>query len=267
LITSAFLGAVGQAKGMLIRTRLASASISLEACNPTKEYPIATRENLSFRLLPPDARDYLNLDTGEVFQDYQYARLHNKDKKLIAASITIRPMLDASDYQYNVMHYFEQTKSDDSYFLSQIYFSVSIEPSAFRELADKVKSGLFPEKITIQLDDPPLFTTTTEPKKNAPLEYGWEPDGSGMIWHNTEKENRSVTIRSVRFDYELLKTRYDEKQIDRALPAQANAPADRISEQTAMIRISVAEILKPLRLIAAVALFLSICVLAILFRQ
>ena len=72
---------------MWIRTRLASASISLEARAPTKDDPIATRESLSFELLPADDH-HLDLDTGEVFQNSYSAK---NEKKLIDVSIIVRP--------------------------------------------------------------------------------------------------------------------------------------------------------------------------------
>jgi hypothetical protein len=134
---------------MFIRTRLASAGISLEAHVPTKDHPIATRETLSFGLLPTDERDHLDLDTGEVFQDHNYAKLHKNEKKLIDASMTIRPMPDDSYYQYNVMWYSGEYESDESRHPSEVYFTAFIELAAFRELADNIKRGLFPETITI----------------------------------------------------------------------------------------------------------------------
>src|SRR5258708_1400366 len=128
---------------MLIKTRIASAGMSLEACSPTEKQPFATQEVLSFELLPTDDRDHLDLDTGEVFQDYNYARRHGNAKKLIGASMTIRPMPDVSYYQFNVMHYIAEHKSDDFNSPSSIYFTAYIEPAAFHDLADSIKRGLF----------------------------------------------------------------------------------------------------------------------------
>ena len=81
---------------MWIRTRPASANISLEARAPASDRPVPTQEIVSFELLPTNERDHLNLDTGEVFQDYSYAMLHKKEDKLIGASITIRAIPDDS---------------------------------------------------------------------------------------------------------------------------------------------------------------------------
>src|SRR5262245_28073987 len=232
---------------MHLATRLSSVSVSLEARVPTKDRPVPIQENVSFTLLPTDERDHLDLDTGEVFQDYNYARLHKNEKKLISANITIYAALDDSDYQYNRMQYFDEQKHDLFYQPSSIYFSVFIAPTAFRELVDNVRGGLFPEKILIEL-----------PSKKAPIEFGWEPDGSGMIWHNKEKENRMIAIESVRFDYAVVKPRYDEKQLDRLLPMQA--ATDRINEQIVPIQTSLAEMLKYLRWITMGIVALAIMI-------
>ena len=106
--------------------------------------------------------------------------------------------------------------------------------------------------------------TRQEPPKQA-LEYGWEPDGSGKIWHNTEQENLRVPIQSVKFDYGIVKPRYDEKQIDRVLPMQVNAPAERTSEQVAALQTSLAEMLKYLRWIATAITVIAVYLMVISF--
>jgi hypothetical protein len=139
---------------------------------------------------------------------------------------------------------------------SRIHLSAFIEPTAFRELADNTKGSIFPETIVFEFKDPPFYTTSTDPKPKAALEYGWEPDGSGMIWRNTEKENLRVPITSVRFDYLVLKARYDEGHA--LLPMQVNAPADRVIEQTALIQTSLAKMSKYLEWITALLVVLAV---------
>jgi hypothetical protein len=65
---------------MWIRTRPASASISLEARTAVTDGSERPSEIVSFELLPTNERDHLDLDTGEVFQDYGYARLYKKNR-------------------------------------------------------------------------------------------------------------------------------------------------------------------------------------------
>jgi hypothetical protein len=105
----------------------------------------------------------------------------------------------------------------------------------------------------------------TDPKQKPPIEFGWEPDGSGTIWHNTEKGNRKIAIESVRFDYALIKSRHDEKQDDRPLPI--SAPADRINEQIAVIQTSLAEILKYARWITIGVVALAIMIAVLMIRR
>ena len=245
--------------GMWIRTRPASANISLEARAPASDRPVPTQEIVSFELLPTNERDHLDLDTGEVFQYYSYARLHKKEDKLIGASITIRAIPDDSFYQHNAMRYM------GDFGPSAILFDVFIAPTAFRELTDNIRGGLLPQTITVGLarDASLFFTNSANSEKKAPLEYGWEPDGSGLIWHNKEKERQKVPVESIRFDYEVVKPRYDDEQINRLLPMQSDAPTDRISEQIASIQTILADVLKYLRwaTIGIVALAIMIGIL------
>jgi hypothetical protein len=173
-----------------------------------------------------------------VFQDAPVDK--TKQKQSISASITIRPLLDESYYQYNTMRYFSEQKGDDYLSFSSIHFNVFIEPTAFRELVSNTIRGLYPEAITIDLVSPPFFTTGTN-KKTKAIEFGWEPDGSRLIWHNTETENQIIPIESVTFDY---------------------APADRVTEQTALILRGLAQMLKYARWIivgiAAIAIMVAI---------
>lgn len=237
---------------MLIRTRLASADISLEARVPTKDRPDATLEYLSFQLLPDDG-DHLDLDTGEVFQkDYD-------EKRHIGASLTIRPSPD--DSRESHMRYLGKVQGDDYRYPSSIDFAAFIEPTAFRELVDNIKVGLFPETITFDFENQVQFYTIvyqdgTREQKKA-LEYGL-PDQ--LVWHNREQENQRVPISSVTFKYAVLKARFGQNF--RLLPRPVIAPADRIINQTALIQTGLAEMQKYLRLILAIIVVLTICVAA-----
>src|SRR5437016_5867636 len=109
---------------MIIRTRPSAASISLEARVPTQDRPVPTRETVSFELLPTEARDHLDLDTGEVFQDYIYAKVDKKEKNLIGASMMISPILNESYYKHNAMQYFSEQTGDDFYNPASIHFTM-----------------------------------------------------------------------------------------------------------------------------------------------
>jgi hypothetical protein len=252
---------------MRIRTRPSSASMSLEASAPTKDRPAASRESISFDLLPQDEPDHLDLDTGEVFQDYGFARLRKNEQKLIDASATIHSSSDASEYQHNAMHYFGKHKTDDSYESPSIHFDVFIEPATFRQLADNMKSGLFPETITFELvDERRFFTIKGEPKQKVPIEYGWEPDGSGLIWHNKEKENQRIRVESVAFGYAIAKSRHEENQIDRLLPMPFTSATEQASAQMALIQAGLIEISRYLRWAAGGITILAIVAVLLIAR-
>jgi hypothetical protein len=183
-----------------------------------------------------------------VFQDYNYARLHKNEKKLIGASITIRSALDESDYEYNIIRYTGELSGVDYSHPSSIHCDVFIEPRAFRELAENTRNGLLPQTITIEFSRPSFFTATTNKKetpKKPPLEFGWEPDGSGMVWHNKEEDDRIIPVASVRLDYAVVKAQYDDKQAGRLLPIQSYT--DRISDQISPLQTALANMLKELR--------------------
>jgi hypothetical protein len=200
----------------------------LEAHTPSKESPaLLTQQRVRFELLPTAGHDHLALDTGEVF-----ARLHKKGQELIRVSIMIMAISSDTDTQYNYILYMDETGRDDFYSPSSILGSVFIQPKAFRDLVENVKNGLHPETITIELPSPPFFTIKGAQKKQPPLEYGSAPDGSRIIWHNKEKENRKIPIQNIRFDYAV---------------AIQSTTSDRISEQIDLIQNSLADILKYLR--------------------
>src|SRR5271170_6104366 len=92
---------------MRISVRPASASVLLEIERPSDDgnEPEKRKEFISFQVLPSDERDYLELDTGEIFQHYNYARIRNKHDNLIGARLTIQPASGDSDYKRNTMQY------------------------------------------------------------------------------------------------------------------------------------------------------------------
>lgn len=252
---------------MLLRTRPTSASMFLEASTPTREGPISSRESILFKLVP-DEDDHLDLDTGEVFQDYISADLSKNERKLISASATIHSSSDESKYLHNAMHYYGEHKTDDSYESPSIHFDVFIEPALFRALADNMKSGLFPETITFGLvDERRFFTIEGEPEQKLPIEYGWEPDGSGLIWHNKEKENQRIAVESIGFGYAVAKSRHDEKQIRRLLPMRFSSATEQASAQIALVEAGLAEISRYLRWAAGGITFLVVVVVILLVAR
>jgi len=233
---------------MWIHVRPASANLLLEIDRPSENGsgPVKQKEYVSFQVLPTDDRDHLDLDTGEVFQDFNYARIRNKRENLIDARLTIEPASDESDYRRNSMRYMDEVRGEFESFPATIFFCLYLAPDTFRELADNVKNGLLPETITIGFERDPLFAVANPQEEKRLLEYGWEPDGSGMRWHNKEREHRAVPIESIKFDYAVLKPRHDEAT-NQLLPRLPEVLPARMNEQIASIQVMLAGMAKYLR--------------------
>jgi hypothetical protein len=92
---------------MWIHVRPASANLLLEVERPADDVsdPAKRKEYISFQILPAAEADHLDLDTGEIFQDYNYARIHNRHDKLISARLIVEPAADNPDYKRNRMSY------------------------------------------------------------------------------------------------------------------------------------------------------------------
>jgi hypothetical protein len=116
-------------------------------------------------------------------------------------------------------------------------------------------------------DDPDRFFTIPDSPKKRTLEYGWEPDGSGMIWHNKEKENQRITVESIRFEYAVAKPRYDETEITRVLPMPANAMAEQRDAQATLVQNRLGEILTYLRWVAVATAVLAFVIVIVVVRQ
>ncbi len=136
---------------MWIHVRPASANLLLELERPSENAsdPAKRKEYISFQVLPTAEASHLDLDTGESFQDYNYARIRNKHDKLIGARLIVEPALTDEDYKRNRMRYSDAVQGEFESVPATIFFGVYVEPATFRELADNVKNGLLPETITI----------------------------------------------------------------------------------------------------------------------
>jgi hypothetical protein len=177
---------------MLLTLRIVSASMDLTAIAPSDKP--ARGPSLSFSV-EIDDRDHLDLETGEIFEAPRYAKIRGHQDKLINATLCVRQALSADDFKYNRLQYFEAVRGDDYGNDPFIYFDFWLHPHDFSELMRHVQGGLVPSTVQIHL----------EFNKSSPIQFDWEPDGSGLKWDNKSTDNRRVPIESVSFHYELLK--------------------------------------------------------------
>lgn len=98
----------------------------------------------------------------------------------------------------------------------------------FDDLVGNLKAGICPSNISLELSD------------DTNWEYGWEPDGSGMIWKNKNDENRTVGIESFDFRYTILKQFTDDEDED-ILEISNEPPIQRIERKIKTIEKYVAD--------------------------
>lgn len=179
---------------MFLTLKASSVSMHSYADLPDEKGIGGGRQVVSFRV-HLDGRDHVDLETGEIFQ--RPSRLNTN--RLISASLTVEQAKSDEYYAYNRMSYSEELVSDDPIAScpSEIYFSVFVPSADMQDLATNIRSGFLPSTIRVEL---PFDLSET-----SPIKYGWEPDGSGMKWLNSNKDNRQVKIRGVSFHYDLLK--------------------------------------------------------------
>jgi hypothetical protein len=66
-----------------------------------------------------------------------------------------------------------------------------IDPYASDEKLVTEYALLAPDTVTVRIIELPFRVA----REKSPMEFSWEPDGSAMIWHNTEEENRAIAVK------------------------------------------------------------------------
>ena len=248
---------------MFISTQIISTRMVLEAGTLAEERNFSSEHFISFELSPTQGLHHLDLDTGEIFQ-YYYFQAARHNEKAIGAGITVRAAPDEAHCQRSVMRYVEGYKDEElGDTPSSIHFDALISPMLFKELVENIRRSLFPSKITIELFHE-LFN------KDSPIGYGWEPDGSGKIWHNSEPKNQVIPIVKLRFEYAVTKPHdeeHDEERVDQPLPPQSAPLADVITERFDFLQGKITDALVYLRWTATTVFVIAAMIAIVIFRQ
>jgi hypothetical protein len=146
----------------------------------------------------PEDRDYLELKTGEIFCNPRYSKLRGEEK-MISATVSISRAGHDEDYPYSKLRYFPEVQTDDGFHDSSLHFRAYLPPTDFDDLITNLRNGLAPASVSVRLKYDMW-------DKASPLVFGWEPDGSHLIWNNDTAEARKagLEITSVKFGYGLL---------------------------------------------------------------
>jgi hypothetical protein len=146
----------------------------------------------------PEKHDHIDLATGEILRNPTYHRVHGTSAKGISAEVTIFKAKAEGVSRLGRMQYLRGISSAEQDDLDpSIYFAVELPAEAFADLAENLRHGIIPTSMTVE------FLADIH-DMNASIKYGWEPDGSGMIWNNQTEEGKQIPIRRVDFHYELL---------------------------------------------------------------
>jgi hypothetical protein len=183
-----------QEDDVYVSLKIESLQINSSWSDKSFEHAAPNTTAIAMKVQPLD-RGHIVLSTGEVFR-HPNRLIGESDKPNIAASTYIRTTTDPS--RYSTMIYLPGSKSDFDGTGPTIHFDLAIDPAAFDETLTNIRSGVFPTAITIEFDTPLL-------DNQGPLEFGWQPDGSGVKWDNSTRDKCRVRIKSVSFISEVLK--------------------------------------------------------------
>jgi hypothetical protein len=99
----------------------------------------------------PDERDYLDLETGEVFENPRYAKSRKHLDKLISGQLSVVEASSEADFKYNEMSYLGEVKGEDYHSPTSIYFPFFLHPRPFHNLLTNIRNGLLPTTVQINL--------------------------------------------------------------------------------------------------------------------
>lgn len=142
---------------------------------------------------------YIQLDTGEVFTNPDRMRIRHKGAPLIGFSLMLLPAQNDEEVGNSRIQYHKRLEGTDPNLDSSIDAACFITPGLYGALLTNLRSGMYPSHVSIELQ-----SIISQDRDKAPLEFGWEPDGSGLIWHN-ERIDR-LPIYGVEFLYPVLES-------------------------------------------------------------
>ncbi|HVR58009.1 MAG TPA: hypothetical protein VMT72_14430 [Pseudolabrys sp.] len=134
----------------------------------------------------------LALETGEIFQNPEYASIRGYEQTAIDANLSLHLVSDGRDLsRTNVMTYVEGVTNDDHHAPPSIHFDVSIPASDHSLLLNNIRGGITPSSVRVELRHE-LYG------KGSPVDY----EGGEMHWRNAK--NRRVALESINIDYRVI---------------------------------------------------------------
>jgi hypothetical protein len=181
---------------MFMNLTVSSLSMSMDTSRHTGDASKRSGHSIVMHV-HPQANNYLELETGEIFCHPDYFRVHGKKRQAISATLFISKAITESDYQENnTMDRYGGYSSELEKFPSSVYLYYHLPPEEFADVLRDIRSGQIVSSVQINFD-------AKYKGDNGELTFGWEPDGSGKKWNKDESTGRfRIGIDSVRLFYE-----------------------------------------------------------------
>ena len=191
------------------------------------------RPTISFDVFPND-RDYIELETGEVFCNPQWKFKH-KDKDFIDCQVSLYVSSEQRDPQ---MFYWAGGGSidDDTHHDSRLSIVIPLLPSELDFILKNIQSGIFPETMSTEWET--NFFTINGKEPNNIIKFGWEPDGSHQIWNNAKKEDQKIKLSWVGFSYSPLPAKRNAENNSVEIP-EAHTYPEMIRSELSLLRKSI----------------------------
>jgi hypothetical protein len=140
-------------------------------------------------------RSRLEFKSGEVLAHPDYAWREKNKGKTLDAYLNIYPRNERDDPpKKSMVLYMDGYKSRDGLDDSSvsIFFEIWLGQVEFDSVREHIIAGHPPKTINIEFE-------------SDVVKYGWEPDGSSMIWDNDD--TKAIEISVIRFNFEYTKAR------------------------------------------------------------
>ncbi len=165
--------------------------------------PARSRHNVvNVDLGAADVLDVFELGDSYVICSSYTHQAHYKNKKLVAVSCSFKPEsslsrddrihLNLSDLAIGYGLFFKESESDISFLPARLSFAIYVPDEDYNVITTKLNMGKEFESLSLSFED-------VLGDRSDRLKYGWEPDGSRIIW-NFDKEERRPMLQLTSYE-------------------------------------------------------------------
>ncbi|MCZ8280509.1 MAG: hypothetical protein O9313_19460 [Acetobacteraceae bacterium] len=156
--------------------------------------PVRSRHNvINIDVGIADALDVFELGDSYVICSSYTHQARYKNKKLVAVSCSFKPEsslsrddrihLNLSDLAIGYGLFFTESESDFSFLPARLSFAIYVPDEDYNVINTKLNMGKAFVSLSLSFGD-------VLGESSDKLKYGWEPDGSRIIWNYSEDERR-----------------------------------------------------------------------------